>query len=114
MKRVLFAGACLLVTITAAEAIECAAEVPANRSGSWFYRMIDGRKCWYQGKGLIPKSELYWTTASLADAQASMTVASSVAVAVPEADAAVPEAQKADDPDDGSFASRWRGLEAKP
>jgi hypothetical protein len=107
MKRVLIAGACLLVTITAAQAIECVAEVPANRSGSWFYRMIDGRKCWYQGQGLIPKSELYWAAPSLANAQASMTAAPSIGIAVPEA-------QKVDDPDDGSFDSRWRGLDARP
>jgi hypothetical protein len=107
MKRVLFVGACLLVTVTAAEAIECAAEVPANRTGSWYYRTIDGRKCWYQGKGIVPKSELYWAEPALANAQASMTVAPSVAIALPEA-------QKADDVDDGSFASRWRGLEVKP
>jgi len=104
MKRVLVAGACLLVTMTTAQAIECAAELPADRNGSWYYRTIDGRKCWYQGKGLIPKSELFWAGPSLADAQASMTVAPAVVLAVPQAD-------KTDDLDDGSFASRWRGLE---
>lgn len=107
MTRVLIAGACLLVTMTAAEAIECAAEVPENRTGKWYYRTIDGRKCWYQGQGLIPKSQLHWATApELANAQASMTVAPSIAIAVPEA-------QKAEDADDGSFASRWRGLEMR-
>ena len=106
MKRVLFAGACLLVTTTVAHAIECVADVPANRSGSWYYRMIDGRKCWYQGQGLVPKSELHWAAApSLANAQARMTAAPGAIV--------FPETPKADDPDDGSFASRWRGLEAK-
>jgi hypothetical protein len=107
MKRVLIAGVGLLVTITAAQAIECAAELPADRSGSWYYRMVDGRKCWYQGKGLIPKTELYWAAPSLANAQAKMTSAPTLAIAVPEA-------QKHADPDDGSFASRWRGLEGKP
>jgi hypothetical protein len=107
MKRVLFAGAGLLASFTAAQAIQCVAEPPADRSGSWYWRTIEGRKCWYQGSGLIPKSELTWNSPSLADAQASMTAAAPIANLLPPP-------QQSDDPDDGSFASRWRGLEAKP
>ena len=107
MKRVLIAGAFLLVTMAAAQAIECAAEMPADRSGSWYYRVIDGRKCWYQGEGLIPKSQLSWApTPSVANAQARMTAAPAIAVVAPQA-------QVVDDPDDGSFVSRWRGLEVR-
>jgi hypothetical protein len=98
MKRMLIAGASLLASVTVAQAIECAVELPASRSGHWSWRMIDGRKCWYQGRSTLPKSELHWPAQSLADAQALMTVTDGAAGL---------------DPDDGSFASRWRGLEAK-
>lgn len=99
MKRLLIVGASLLSSIASAQAIECSAEASASRGGHWSYRIIDGRKCWYQGQSMLPKSQLSWSGQSLTDAQARMIVTDSSAV---------------DDPDDGSFESRWRGLEAKP
>lgn len=110
MKRVLVAGASLLVSITVAQAaIECIAELPENRTGYWAWRTIDGRKCWYQGRQLIPRSELYWAAPTFAEAQASMLTAPAVVPAVQHAVSAA-----GIDPDDGSFESRWRGLDAKP
>ena len=47
-------------TISTAQAIDCAAELPAVRSGHWSYRLIDGRKCWYEGKPGLSKSMLEW------------------------------------------------------
>ena len=98
MKRVLILSASLLASVASAQAVDCAAEVPANRSGHWAYRMIEGRKCWYQGQSMLAKSELNWPARSPADAQARMTVTDNAAV---------------NDTDDGSFESRWRGLEAE-
>ena len=37
---------------------QCSAEVPSNQLGHWSWRMIDGRKCWYEGKPMLSKSLL--------------------------------------------------------
>ena len=40
---------------------QCNLAVPSNpRSGWWSYRIIDGRKCWYEGKPGLSKSLLEW------------------------------------------------------
>jgi len=34
---------------------------PSNPQGEWWsYRLIDGRKCWYQGKPMLSKALLEW------------------------------------------------------
>ena len=45
---------------TPSQAKECSAERPANARTYWSYRLIDGRKCWYEGKPMISKSLLHW------------------------------------------------------
>ena len=45
---------------SSAYAIDCQADLPSKRGGHWSYRLIDGRKCWYQGKAMISKSLLRW------------------------------------------------------
>src|ERR1700682_3438444 len=50
----------LLIGMHAAEAKECSAAQPSNPQGHWSYRLIDGRKCWYQGENNFPKSLLQW------------------------------------------------------
>ena len=41
-------------------ATACQAEIVKGRTAHWTYRLIDGRKCWYEGKTQLPKSDLYW------------------------------------------------------
>jgi hypothetical protein len=36
--------------------------MPSNPHGYWSWRLIDGRKCWYEGKRMISKSSLEWST----------------------------------------------------
>jgi hypothetical protein len=31
-----------------------------NPRGYWSWRLIDGRKCWYEGKPMLSKSSLEW------------------------------------------------------
>jgi hypothetical protein len=39
----------------------CAEAMPSNPQGHWWsYRLIDGRKCWYEGKPGLSKSSLEW------------------------------------------------------
>src|SRR5437879_13383590 len=50
----------LLVGVQTAQALECASAIPSNPQGHWSYRLIDGRKCWYQGENNLSKSLLRW------------------------------------------------------
>ncbi|MBV9456202.1 MAG: hypothetical protein JO141_01610 [Bradyrhizobium sp.] len=34
--------------------------VSAAKQGYWSWRMIDGRKCWYEGKPMLSKAMLEW------------------------------------------------------
>lgn len=33
---------------------------PLNKTGHWMWRDIEGRRCWFEGGKLLPKSELIW------------------------------------------------------
>jgi len=40
---------------------QCSAALPSDPHGQWWsYRIIDGRKCWYEGKPGLSKSLLEW------------------------------------------------------
>jgi len=43
-----------------AQVRQCRAELPSPQHGYWSYRLIDGRKCWYEGKPMLSKSLLEW------------------------------------------------------
>jgi hypothetical protein len=111
MKRSLILGAALLASVSSAEAIECASELPAVRSGHWSYRIIDGRRCWYKGSNSLSKSLLRWPKRSLSNAQAKMPVSDGSDFVDPEDGSCCwPPLSKSD-----GFESRWRALlEARP
>jgi hypothetical protein len=46
-----------------AHAKQCSVEPPSNPRSFWSYRLIDGRKCWYEGKPMLSKSLLEWPPA---------------------------------------------------
>ncbi len=48
---------------TPAQAKQCSTERPSNAQSYWSYRLIDGRKCWYEGKPGFSKSLLHWSAA---------------------------------------------------
>jgi hypothetical protein len=125
MKRLLILGAAsLAVTIlpastARAETIACASEVPAPPKGHWYYRIIDGRKCWYQGKAMIPKTSLYWPASSVSEAEAATSNEPAARpttdgrnVAAP-ATTAEPAAWPTPAANDISFESRWLGLQSR-
>jgi hypothetical protein len=70
----ILAGASLM-TATSAQAIQCSAERPSNARTYWSYRLIDGRKCWYEGKPMLSKASLHWAPSRSA-ANASRTESS--------------------------------------
>jgi hypothetical protein len=55
-------AALLSVAIPNAQAKQqCSAAALSNAHGHWWsYRLIDGRKCWYEGKPMLSKSLLEW------------------------------------------------------
>jgi hypothetical protein len=104
-QRVVFA-ACLVgvspIMAVTAQATECSSERPSNTRSYWSYRLIDGRKCWYEGKPMLSKSLLHWP---LARANAGD----------PEREQSIPAARhnsldaQASMPDDSdSFEANWK------
>jgi hypothetical protein len=59
MLVLLVAIAIYLIFIGFAAAIECR-ERPGGGRSHWTYRIVDGDRCWYPGRHMIPKSRLYW------------------------------------------------------
>lgn len=51
----------LLIGMPTAQAKQqCSAVMPPNPREYWSWRLIDGRKCWYEGKPMLSKSLLEW------------------------------------------------------
>jgi hypothetical protein len=63
-------AALLLLGMPQAEAKQqCSAAMPSSSNGKWWsYRIIDGRKCWYEGKPGLSKNLLGWSEKTSADA----------------------------------------------
>ena len=59
---------------------QCSAAAPKNPHGQWWsYRLIDGRKCWYQGKPMLSKELLEWPKEASAKPVSKEKVSSIVA-----------------------------------
>jgi len=106
--QLVFFVACIAALIPTGEAnakaMECSAARPSTTQSYWSWRLIDGRKCWYAGKTVIPKSALRWPAAE--PAQAKVKVAPPVnAVADKRSGPMNAQARMLDD---DSFESRWR------
>jgi hypothetical protein len=56
-----------VVVPTALAKQQCSPAISSNPHGHWSWRLIDGRKCWYEGKPMLSKSSLEWP--ALASAQ---------------------------------------------
>jgi hypothetical protein len=112
VARILPLGIVLPVERQAAEAKQCSAAEPSNPQKHWSYRLIDGRKCWYEGDNNFPKSLLQWPE------QTSPLSAFGKAVPSPEEERPLPPATQTVSPpaepnnqsDFESFDARWRSL----
>jgi tetrahydromethanopterin S-methyltransferase subunit B len=58
----------VLFSATPTQAKQCSTERPPNARSYWSYRLIDGRKCWYEGKPMLSKSLLHWPMSRTAQA----------------------------------------------
>src|SRR5436190_20023555 len=59
-------AACIITVLpnvaAAAQAKQCSIARPLDPKGHWWsWRLIDGRKCWYEGRTAISKSLLQWS-----------------------------------------------------
>jgi len=97
--RLLPLGMFLLAGMQTAQAIECNAAIPSNPQGHWSYRLIDGRKCWYQGENNLSKSLLRWP----GETSARSAPDDAFALTIPP-----PVKEKIEESD--GFEARWRNL----
>ena len=112
--RLLLIGVVLPVWMQTAQAkTECNAAMPAHPQGHWSYRLIDGRKCWYQGENNLSKSLLEWpqqpsALAPFSESQARLD--EEIPPAKPTINESTEKLQNHTAPAD-SFEARWRGSE---
>ena len=75
---VLIAALFSMPVATAIAKQQCSASMPSTAHGYWSWRMIDGRKCWYEGKPMLSKSSLEWSAQPAIKPGAEEEVASAV------------------------------------
>jgi hypothetical protein len=56
---------------------QCSA-APSDPHGYWSWRIIDGRKCWYEGKPMLSKSSLEWPAETAVQPDSAGTPAEAV------------------------------------
>jgi len=122
--RAVFLAACIAALVPVgmptaqakAQIKECSA-TPSSQQGHLYWRMIDGRKCWYAGKALISKSLLQWPAAAHAQAKARVDAVSAQAKVKVETVPVSVATENRSDPMDAqarmldyanSFEARWR------
>ena len=110
-------AALLPVGAPTAQAIQCLAAAPSNTQKHWTYRLIDGRKCWYEGRSMISRSLLQWppqapavqSTSGKAPAPGKAPTSDEAPIKILTVKSINPldaRASVTDDSDD--FESRWR------
>jgi hypothetical protein len=77
--------------------------VSAASHGYWSWRMIDGRKCWYEGKPMLSKAMLEWPANATAQPDSNAELASA-----PPARRDPMNAQARELDDSNTFDALWR------
>jgi hypothetical protein len=113
-----FVAALSSIEISATQAKQpCSAAMPSNPHGAWWsYRLIDGRKCWYEGKPGLSKSLLEWPGETFAQPASDEEVASTVPEKRPNLPASQARVPNSSLKDPDTFEARWAniGLRALP
>jgi hypothetical protein len=107
-----FIAALSSIEISATQAKQqCGAAMPSNPHGVWWsYRLIDGRKCWYEGKPGLSKSLLEWPGETSAQAASDKEVASTVPRKPPNLPASQARAPNPTPKDLDTFEARWANI----
>jgi hypothetical protein len=83
----------------------CSAAIPSDPHGrSWSYRLIDGRKCWYEGKPMLSKSSLEWPKEISAQPNSNEELAN----VLTDKPSSPLDSQAWTPTDSDSFEARWR------
>src|SRR5713101_924892 len=95
---------------------QCSAAMPSNPQGHWWsYRLIDGRKCWYEGKPGLSKSLLEWPKEASAQpaSDEEITSADPQKPRTPlDSQAWAPNSRAWAPTDPDAFETRWRARAA--
>jgi hypothetical protein len=106
MKRLLI-GSGFIFFVSSAQAIECRAELPSHHTAHWTYRMLEGRKCWYEGRGMVSKALLHWSVSNVSAKPDPEPATSGQSAFSFESEPSCCSRQV----DDGeSFESRWQAI----
>jgi hypothetical protein len=97
----------LLVGMSTAQAKQCIPAQPSHAHSHWSYRLIDGRKCWYEGQNNLSKSLLHWSERTPAQPVSTEVPAS---VETPKPNPLVLNDTVVNDT--VGFEERWRGIDA--
>ena len=83
----------------------CSAAIPSDPHGRWWsYRLIDGRKCWYEGKPMLSKSSLEWPKEVSAQPNSNEELAN----VLTDKPSSPLDSQAWAPTDSDSFEARWR------
>jgi hypothetical protein len=89
-----------------AESKQCVAEMPSDTPHHWSYRLIDGRKCWYEGENNFPKALLQWPEQTKA-----LSAFDQAEPPKERAQAVIPQSDLRNEAPE-NFEDRWGALEA--
>ncbi len=88
---------------------------PSKPQKHWSYRLIDGRKCWYEGENNFPKSLLQWPEQNSALSAFGKSEPSPEEELLPPVTQPVSPHTEPNNPSDSlSFEARWRALGMNP
>jgi hypothetical protein len=76
LPSILLAGFIAGLVIAGAVEAKQQCSVSAGSQGYWSWRMIDGRKCWYEGKPMLSRAMLAWPARSAAQPDSKADTAS--------------------------------------
>jgi hypothetical protein len=107
MKAAIMAVGIVVALAIPAHAIECQLS-KGERGYHWAWREIDGRRCWYEGKPGIAKSELHWPAPQHAVASRSTEPASKPQLPSPPSADLVPPPTEPSPPNQTTL-SHWKG-----
>lgn len=103
-----------------ATAKQCNVAMPLKPKAHWSYRLIDGRKCWYEGQNNLSKSLLTWSMKTSPRETASPRLEKERVPPVKEAMATITERSSSGNDQDAccgtesetpnTFEARWRNL----
>jgi hypothetical protein len=103
LPSILLAGFIAGLAIAGAVEAKQQCSVSAGSQGYWSWRMIDGRKCWYEGKPMLSRAMLEWPANATAQPDSNAELASA-----PPARRDPMNAQARELDDSNTFDALWR------